>query len=57
MFGIEFTPEALEDLRPLRAYDQRRIIESVEEQLRRQPTRETRNQKRLRPNELAEWEL
>ncbi|MBA2692785.1 MAG: type II toxin-antitoxin system RelE/ParE family toxin [Rubrobacter sp.] len=57
MFGIEFTPEALEDLRLLRAYDQRRIIESVEEQLRHQPTQETRNRKRLRPNELAEWEL
>jgi mRNA-degrading endonuclease RelE of RelBE toxin-antitoxin system len=41
----------------LRAYDQRRVIESVEEQLRHQPAQETRNRKRLRPNELAEWEL
>lgn len=57
MFGIEFTPEALEDLRVLRAYDQRRVIESVEEQLQHQPVQETRNRKRLRPNELAEWEL
>ncbi len=41
----------------LRAYDQRRIIEAVQAQLRHQPTWETRNRKRLRPNELAEWEL
>ena len=54
---IEFTTEALEDLRLLRTYDQRRVVESVEEQLRHQPTQETRNRKRLRPNELAEWEL
>lgn len=54
---IEFTPEALEDLRHLRTCDQRRIVESVEEQLRNPPTQETRNRKRLRPNELAEWEL
>lgn len=57
MFRLEFTPEALEDLRLLRTYDQRRVIESVEEQLRHQPMQETRNRKRLRPNELAEWEL
>lgn len=57
MFRIEFTPESLEDLRLLRVYDQRRVIESVEEQLRHQPTQATRNRKRLRPNELAEWEL
>jgi mRNA-degrading endonuclease RelE of RelBE toxin-antitoxin system len=41
----------------LRAYDQRRVIESVEEQLRHQPARETRNRNRLRPNELVEREL
>ncbi len=57
MFQIEFTPEALEDLRLLRAYDQRRIIEAFEAQLRHQPAQETRNRKRLRPNELAEWEV
>ncbi len=57
MFRLEFTPEALEDLRLLRAYDQRRILDSVQEQLWHQPAQETRNRKRLRPNELAEWEL
>lgn len=41
----------------MRTYDQRRVVESVEGQLRHQPTQETRNRKQLRPNELAEWEL
>ncbi len=57
MLRLEFTPEALEDLRFLRTYDQRRVLDSVQEQLRHQTERETRNRKRLRPNELAEWEL
>jgi mRNA-degrading endonuclease RelE of RelBE toxin-antitoxin system len=57
MFQIDFTPEALEDLRLLRAYDKRRIIEAVQAQLRHQPARETQNRKRLRPNESAEWEV
>ena len=29
----------------------------MESQLIHEPTRETRNRKQLRPNELAEWEL
>lgn len=57
MFRLEFTPEALEDLRLLRTYDQRRILDAIKAQLQHQPTQETRNRKRLRPNELAEWEL
>jgi mRNA-degrading endonuclease RelE of RelBE toxin-antitoxin system len=57
MFRLEFTPEALEDLRLLRAYDQRRVIEAVQAQLRHQPAQETRNRKRLRPNALAEWKV
>ncbi len=57
MMRLEFTPEALEDLRFLRTYDQRRILDSIQEQLRHQPEQETRNRKRLRSNELAEWEL
>ena len=57
MFRLEFTPEALEDLRLLRAYDQRRVLDAIQAQLRYQPEQETRNRKRLRPNKLAEWEL
>jgi mRNA-degrading endonuclease RelE of RelBE toxin-antitoxin system len=57
MFQINFTPEALEDLQGFRAYEQRQIIQAIEEQLQYQPTQPTRNRKQLRPNNLAEWEL
>lgn len=57
MFRIEFTPEAIEDMRLFRKTDRKRIIDEIEKQLKYQPMEETRNRKRLRPNELAEWEL
>ena len=57
MFRIVFTPEALEDLRQLRKYDQQHIVTAIEAQLLHQPHHETRHRKRLRPNRLAEWEL
>ena len=57
MFQIEFTPEAVDDLRSLRKHDRQLIVTTIEEQLSHQSTRETRNRKRLRPNQLAEWEL
>lgn len=57
MFRIEFTPEAIEDLCHFRKRDQTRIIEEIENQLTHQPTQETRNRKKLRPNRVAEWEL
>ena len=56
-FEIEFTPEALEDVVFFKKHERRRIIEGIESQLERQPAVETRNRKRLRPNQLAEWEL
>ncbi|MBD3883314.1 type II toxin-antitoxin system RelE/ParE family toxin [Phormidium tenue FACHB-886] len=57
MFQISLTLAALEDLQGFRAYEQRQIIQAIEEQLQYQPTLLTRNRKRLRPNTLAEWEL
>ncbi len=57
MFTIEFTPEALDDMHQFRTYDRRQIITAIEKQLGHQPTQETRNRKKLRPNDLAEWEL
>ena len=57
MFSIELTPEAIEDIRSFRKHERKRIIEEIENQLTNQPTQETRNRKRLRPNEVAEWEL
>lgn len=57
MLRIEFTPEAFDDLRQLRKFDQQRVVSAIENQLPHQATEETRNRKRLRPNQLAEWEL
>jgi mRNA-degrading endonuclease RelE of RelBE toxin-antitoxin system len=57
MFDIVFTPEAVGDLRPLRKFDQQRVMTAIETQLRHQPDQPTRNRKRIRPNALAEWEL
>jgi mRNA-degrading endonuclease RelE of RelBE toxin-antitoxin system len=57
MFRIELTPGAIDDLESMRTFDQRRVVAAMEAQLAHEPTRETRNRKRLRPNDLAEWEL
>jgi len=57
MFQIDFTPAAIEDLRSFRKHDQQQIISGIETQLRHQPTEQSRNRKRLRPNQLAEWEV
>jgi mRNA-degrading endonuclease RelE of RelBE toxin-antitoxin system len=57
MFQIVFTPEAIEDLGTTRKFDRQQVIAAIETQLPDQPTEETRNRKRLRPNQLAEWEL
>ncbi len=57
MFRIELTPEAADDLQSMRTFDARRVVAAMESQLMHEPTRETRNRKQLRPNELAEWEL
>jgi len=56
-FDIVFTPEALEDLRLFKRGERTTIIEAIEEQLSHEPNNETRNRKRLRPNQTAEWEL
>ena len=57
MFEIRFTPEAIEDIRSFRKRERKRIIEEIETQLKHQPNQETKNRKKLRPNQLAEWEL
>lgn len=57
MHEIRYTPEALEDLKALKKFEQKEVLEGVETQLKHEPTVETRNRKRLRPNDVAEWEL
>ncbi len=57
MFEIEFTPESSDDLEFFKKHEQVEIIEEIETQLSYEPTFETKKRKRLRPNEIAEWEL
>lgn len=57
MFKIEFTSEAFDDLHFFRKHEKRKIVKEIEMQLSHQPTDITRNRKRLRPNDTAEWEL
>ena len=57
MYEIEFSPSALEDLKSLRKSEQKKVVERIETQLQHEPTVQTRNRKRLRPNDVAEWEL
>jgi len=57
MCAISHTPEAVEDLKWLKRPAQKEVFEGVEAQLKHEPSVETRNRKRLRPNDIAEWEL
>lgn len=57
MFEISFTPSALDDVAWFRKHEQAQILDSIEAQLSHEPTIETRNRKRLRPNQVSEWEL
>lgn len=57
MYDIEYTLEAIADLKPFRKYEQQLIVDQIDEQLSREPAHDTRNRKRLRPNSVAEFEL
>ena len=57
MYDIEYTLEAMEDLKGFRKYEQQLIADQIEEQLSYEPAHETRTRKRLRPNSVAEFEL
>ncbi|MDW8325414.1 MAG: type II toxin-antitoxin system RelE/ParE family toxin [Anaerolineales bacterium] len=57
MYEIEYTPEARDDLKVFRKFEQKYILDEIDAQLQHEPNIETRNRKKLRPNQLAEWEL
>jgi mRNA-degrading endonuclease RelE of RelBE toxin-antitoxin system len=57
MYEFEFTVRAEQDLKWFSKNGQNEILDGIEAQLRHAPTVETRNRKRLRPNQAAEWEL
>src|SRR5438132_8937735 len=56
-FQIEFTQSAVDHVRTYRKFDQRIVLDGIEDQLRHQPTVETRNRKKLTANDLSDWEL
>jgi mRNA-degrading endonuclease RelE of RelBE toxin-antitoxin system len=57
IYEITFTSEASRDLKALRKHEQQEILDGIDDNLRHEPTTEIRNRLRMRPNELAEWEL
>lgn len=56
-FEIELTREAIDDMRSLKKNEQTHIIQGIEIHLAYQAGEESSNRKKLRPNQLAEWEL
>lgn len=56
-YRIEYSDEAESHLARLTVREQRIVRTAVVEQLTHQPTMETRNRKRRRPNPLAQWQL
>jgi mRNA-degrading endonuclease RelE of RelBE toxin-antitoxin system len=56
-FEIAFTPPAADQIRSYRKFEQKRILDAIDEQLSHEPTTETRNRKRLSESELSDWEL
>lgn len=56
-FRFELTSEADEDLSFFSKSERRFILQAVESLLAFEPSGQSRNRKRLRPNELARWEL
>ncbi len=57
MFVVEFTESAEDDLCCFKKYEQTIILDETEKQLSWEPSKETRNRKRLEPNNLSKWEL
>jgi len=57
MYEIDYTPEARQDLNSFRKFEQQHIMDEIDAQLQYQPKVAARNRKKLRPNDVAEWEL
>lgn len=56
-YRIEYAPETTEHLEALTARQRATALDAVSRRLKDQPTVETRNRKRLRPNPLSSWQL
>ena len=49
MCEVEYTIDAIEDLKFYRKHERQLIVDQIDEQLSHEPSHETRNRKRLRP--------
>ncbi len=56
-FDIVFTLEAIADLHSFLKKERRHLVDEIESQLSHELKVETRNRKKLRPNQVAEWEI
>nr|VFK18550.1 MAG: mRNA-degrading endonuclease RelE, toxin component of the RelBE toxin-antitoxin system [Candidatus Kentron sp. LPFa] len=56
-YRIEYSPDAEKHLRMFTAREQGIILDAVDTRLAHRPMTETRNQKPMRPNPLAPWEM
>ena len=56
-YQIEFSPESLDHLEKFRKFEQRRITNWIEKQLKNEPLKATRQRKVLRSNLIATREL
>ena len=56
-YRIKYAADSEVHLRGLTAAQRTLVLNTVNKQLTHQPTRETRNRKRMRPNPHAPWEL
>lgn len=56
-YRIEYDPATAEHFSVLSAGDEARVLDGVLRQLSHQPSVETRNRKRMRPNPVAPFEL
>ncbi len=57
MYRIEYAPQAVDDLHWFSKRRQKEILVGIQTNLRHEPSVETRDRKRLRPNDTAAWEL
>lgn len=56
-FQIDLTQRASDHIRAFRTFEQRILLDAIQEQLEHEPALETRSRKRLGENELSDWEL
>jgi mRNA-degrading endonuclease RelE of RelBE toxin-antitoxin system len=57
VFHLEITESVRDDLRFLRPFAQRRILDALAQQLPNESLTAIRHRKPLRPNDLSTWEL